>query len=818
MDNKKNKKIIKNISKNKRKIQTVFLNNIYILILIPILIYIFNEIFLNAFTVDGEVFKVAINMIINILQIGIPFICLILYLKNKKEDHNLKSDVSKSKTELSVYTKFNKLYGVGILLSFLPICSNIIIQKYLGVNYISILSIITLICILGITVSTTIYVYEIVKRFFKEIIIAPILSIIVIYTLNYFSQYFLFRKTEELSVFKINSGLYLGFTDSLYLVLVFGSIIYTILVVLLANKVNSINNIKNIDDSKKIQEKELVEKTKEKIEDLSLNNDGGKNDKKQNNNDKKDENKNEKKNIINKLFKIITKKRKINIVMNIIIFVLITILLILTFNMKEKISFSKLNNGIDIDERIFKRYAPSNKLKQALNNNKKEIIIQYSGKKYEQLMIQKVKNMNNVLKDKKIKLEIYKGEDLVSNENTAEVLIVKEKEQKDNVYLIDLSLESTIIGNDEKIYTRLDDEIAVGINMINLEKRKKTFGILTNENSYKKNSRYDKIDLETKGIYIKKVSTKNKQEINSVGTLIIPIFTKDLNEEETKNIIEFIQNGGNVVCVKMPQNTSEKMTNINKILALYAVKVSDDEMLLEQDDNYRYKNIRQLTEKEIKENQEKQNAKKEGQIKKFAEEVYNNSIIYPEVTEENDVGKLINMITPIKPLTLINNSVIELEEDKAQEKQVKFKKLLLPSNDAKKVKNAKKEDVLVKKLEKGEKGNFVLGVIATKTVPKGVSKLFVISGELNLFGLLEQNQIRPNSKSIEGKEFLIGNLKELIFDNHNIELVNQKEKVLGETTKTQISKIRTVETATIIISVLIYLVVYVVRNRKKIQA
>lgn len=280
MDNKKNKKIIKNISKNKRKIQTVFLNNIYILILIPILIYIFNEIFLNAFTVDGEVFKVAINMIINILQIGIPFICLILYLKNKKEDHNLKSDVSKSKTELSVYTKFNKLYGVGILLSFLPICSNIIIQKYLGVNYISILSIITLICILGITVSTTIYVYEIVKRFFKEIIIAPILSIIVIYTLNYFSQYFLFRKTEELSVFKINSGLYLGFTDSLYLVLVFGSIIYTILVVLLANKVNSINNIKNIDDSKKIQEKELVEKTKEKIEDLSLNNDGGKNDKK----------------------------------------------------------------------------------------------------------------------------------------------------------------------------------------------------------------------------------------------------------------------------------------------------------------------------------------------------------------------------------------------------------------------------------------------------------------------------------------------------------------------------------------------------------
>ena len=818
MDNKKNKKIIKNISKNKRKIQTVFLNNIYILILIPILIYIFNEIFLNAFTVDGEVFKVAINMIINILQIGIPFICLILYLKNKKEDHNLKSDVSKSKTELSVYTKFNKLYGVGILLSFLPICSNIIIQKYLGVNYISILSIITLICILGITVSTTIYVYEIVKRFFKEIIIAPILSIIVIYTLNYFSQYFLFRKTEELSVFKINSGLYLGFTDSLYLVLVFGSIIYTILVVLLANKVNSINNIKNIDDSKKIQEKELVEKTKEKIEDLSLNNDGGKNDKKQNNNDKKDENKNEKKNIINKLFKIITKKRKINIVMNIIIFVLITILLILTFNMKEKISFSKLNNGIDIDERIFKRYAPSNKLKQALNNNKKEIIIQYSGKKYEQLMIQKVKNMNNVLKDKKIKLEIYKGEDLVSNENTAEVLIVKEKEQKDNVYLIDLSLESTIIGNDEKIYTRLDDEIAVGINMINLEKRKKTFGILTNENSYKKNSRYDKIDLETKGIYIKKVSTKNKQEINSVGTLIIPIFTKDLNEEETKNIIEFIQNGGNIVCVKMPQNTSEKMTNINKILALYAVKVSDDEMLLEQDDNYRYKNIRQLTEKEIKENQEKQNAKKEGQIKKFAEEVYNNSIIYPEVTEENDVGKLINMITPIKPLTLINNSVIELEEDKAQEKQVKFKKLLLPSNDAKKVKNAKKEDVLVKKLEKGEKGNFVLGVIATKTVPKGVSKLFVISGELNLFGLLEQNQIRPNSKSIEGKEFLIGNLKELIFDNHNIELVNQKEKVLGETTKTQISKIRTVETATIIISVLIYLVVYVVRNRKKIQA
>lgn len=536
---------------------------------------------------------------------------------------------------------------------------------------------------------------------------------------------------------------------------------------------------------------------------------------------KKQKNNGDKNNVLIKIFKIFKafyKNKKINILVNIFLAILITICLLFVFNMKEKTAFMNINKGIDIDEKIFKRYMPSNKLKQALNNNKKEIIIQYSGKKYEELMIKKVKAMNDVLKDKKIKLEIYQGDNLVSNDNTAEVLIIKEKDKKDNVYLIDLSLESTIIGKDEKIYTRLDDEIAVGLNIVNLEKRKKTFGILTNENSYKKNTRYDKIDLETKGIYIKKVSTKNKEEINSVGTLIIPIFTKDLNNEETKNIIEFIQNGGNIVCVKMPQNTKEKMININKILSLYAVKVSDDEMLLEQDDNYRYKNIRQLTDKEIKENQEKQKQNKEGQIKKFAEEVYNNSIIYPEVTEENDVGKLINMITPIKPLTLINNSVIELDENKAKQNQVTFKKLLLPSNEAKKVKNAKKEDVLVKKLERGEKGDFVLSAIATKKVSKGVSKLFVISGELNLFGLLEQNQIQSNSKSIEGKEFLIGNLKELIFDKHDIELVNQKEKVLGELTQTQISKIRTIETATLIIAVLVYLIIYVVKNRKKIQA
>lgn len=260
MDKKNNKKNMKKIEKSNRKVQTVFLNNIYYLMMIPILIYIFNEIFLNTFTVDGESFKVAINLIINILQIAIPFICLIMYLKNKKGDSN------KDSNELSVHTKFNKLYGAGLLLSFLPIFSNIIIQKYLGVNYISILSIIVLICILSITTATTIYIYEIVKRFFKEIIIAPIVSMIVIYTLNYFSQYFIFRKTEDLSVFKINSGMYLGFSETLYLVLVFGSIIYTILLVLLAKNVNNKNNI---DNSKKILE----------TEDLSLNNDGGKNEK-----------------------------------------------------------------------------------------------------------------------------------------------------------------------------------------------------------------------------------------------------------------------------------------------------------------------------------------------------------------------------------------------------------------------------------------------------------------------------------------------------------------------------------------------------------
>ncbi len=163
-----------------------------------------------------------------------------------------------------------------------------------------------------------------------------------------------------------------------------------------------------------------------------------------------------------------------------------------------------------------------------------------------------------------------------------------------------------------------------------------------------------------------------------VNLLVISSPQKDFIEKETKEIINYINNGGKILWLNEPTGTKANMENIQKILDLFGAKF-DDGIVLEQDKN---KTV-----------------------------LSSPNYIIPEIS----ITKATKNIATDGGILLINSSKVTLEEDeKLEELNVTSEVILQTSKTAlfrKEVQNGSSYQI-----SSDEEGKFILGAKLTKKV------------------------------------------------------------------------------------------------------
>lgn len=271
-------------------------------------------------------------------------------------------------------------------------------------------------------------------------------------------------------------------------------------------------------------------------------------------------------------------------------------------------------------------------------------------------------------------------------------------------------------------------------------------------------------------------------------TLVVTTPTQDFNEIATNAIIDYIQSGKNILWLNAAVTSQKDMPNVNKVLATYGVKPFEVGIIRETDANKMVTNSPDL--------------------------------ILPEIEHATITEDLYNTTGVI----FINATKINIDTDKLEELKVEETDLLLASEDSYFRKNFRIQSDSISDNE--EKGTFVVGAELEKTIKEAneengesaVTSKLVIYGENYFVSDLPLNQTSQYAAiqlASYNKDLILNSIAYLVDREEDITARKDTGTVTYTATEAQDTIIRVIIFAVPIIIIIVGIVVWQIRRRKK---
>ena len=491
------------------------------------------------------------------------------------------------------------------------------------------------------------------------------------------------------------------------------------------------------------------------------------------NNQRKYEGKGNKENNLKSKILRLTNKRNVQFIL-----IILTIISALLFAYLNIYFGNKFKDRIDFNSD--KKYTLTKELKNFIKNDlKEELILAYKGDSSNSIYIKSIQEQIEKINNK-VKFIVLNQEDTkerIKDGITEAIYIIKVNSEKNtsNRYVIDLKKYATIAGTKEnELNSLLESEILEGLKIMSLDQKKLEIGFLNlfdNTINFRMNGL--KTIIVNKGMKYTEFKSLNKEELNKVSTLIIPLLPRDITEEEKKLLEEFKENGGNIISFR-PSGEEGKLAStpvLDTFMAEYGVKVNNREFVLEFDDKRRNVSLKQLTDEEVKEEE-----KKTGE-KKAVKTVYDNRMMYVDMVSNTRITEYLEAARLEAPArTVLTGRVQKL--DNVDGDKIKYTPIYQTSKKAR-VTTEKEKDTEKEKSDKGIEGMYdVLSLSEVKVKDNKVSKLITIPSIMMFtdtkYPNIAEGQVELSK--LRSVEYLVsGMINELI--NPNGEVKTKKESL-----------------------------------------
>ena len=278
--------------------------------------------------------------------------------------------------------------------------------------------------------------------------------------------------------------------------------------------------------------------------------------------------------------------------------------------------------------------------------------------------------------------------ELIENSDKIKLSIEYTKNDKKNVYDVDLSTIIFQNFNDYNIYTRLQEIYTDFFKNINSEDRAYTYGLIEEDKNILKRQELSPIIDTVVGydMFLETISEDMFKDISidKYKVIIIPARKEDISEELLNKLMKFKEDGGNFIFFKMPvQEKKDEFKNLDKLMSEYGITIPNNKLVLEQDNNHRY----YIPEKAMGNN----------------EKLIDNTIMIPDTTSNTDITKTYDIIKPMqKYITATNGVIIKDSEQELKNKKVAINEIAKTSVNAKTVDGYVKEEITAETVQRGE--------------------------------------------------------------------------------------------------------------------
>ena len=270
-------------------------------------------------------------------------------------------------------------------------------------------------------------------------------------------------------------------------------------------------------------------------------------------------------------------------------------------------------------------------------------------------------------------------------------------------------------------------------------------------------------------------------------TLVITSPSKDFDDIATNAITNYINSGRNILWLNSALTTTKDLKNVNQILSMYAINPFEVGIIRETD----------------------------------ASKMVSNSpdLIIPQI-QNTTITKDIYSTTGV---ILINATKINIDEDKLEEKNIEKTELMTTSENAYFRTNFNNQQNIA--VDGEEKGSFIVGAQLDKTIKEkneetgegAITSKLIILGE-NYFVTdypLSQNSQYSAIQLAYNKDLVLNSIAYLADREEDITARKSTGTVTYTATETQDTVIRIIIFAVPIIIILIGIIVWQVRRRKK---
>ena len=278
--------------------------------------------------------------------------------------------------------------------------------------------------------------------------------------------------------------------------------------------------------------------------------------------------------------------------------------------------------------------------------------------------------------------------ELIENSDKIKLSIEYTKNDKKNVYNVDLSTIIFQNFNDYNIYTRLQEIYTDFFKNINMGDNTYTYGLIEEDKNILKREELAPIIDTTVGndMFLELITQDmfNDISIDKYKTIIIPARKEDISKELLDKLMQFKQDGGNFLFFKMPiQEKKEEFTNLDTLMAEYGITVPNNKLVLEQDNDHRY----YIPEKAMGNN----------------EKLIDNTVMIADTTSNTKVTTMYDTIKPVqKFITVTNGIILKDSEQELKAKKVTITDIAKTTVNAKTVDGYVKEEITADTVERGE--------------------------------------------------------------------------------------------------------------------
>ncbi len=384
--------------------------------------------------------------------------------------------------------------------------------------------------------------------------------------------------------------------------------------------------------------------------------------------------------------------------------------------------------------------------------------------------------------------DINQRADLKSTYNLTDetqIMIIKTNENSkiltaDELYTYDYTTYQQIDISEEKITNAIVD--------LTKEERPKIY-FLTGHNEYNLNSELSMLkaylinevnDIATLDLL---VTGKVPEDANLV---VIGSPGKDFMEQEVENMINYINQGGKILWLNDPLLTKENFPNMQKILNQFGVTFQDG-IILEQDEN------------------------------KMA--LQSPNYIIPDIATTNATKD----IATDGGILFVNATKIKLGTDEELEKLQVTSQVIVTTSDTA-LFRTEVSNTSSSKIESDEEGSFLLGVKLTKTIQsqeeeqnKKQATLYAISNNFFIadYEVTIGNTKVPPITFYNNKDYILNTIAELTENENAISIRKDTGVVTYTATEAQDKMIRIAITIFPICIIIIGIIVWMVRKKKK---